>query len=98
MALLDIYVLATDITFRNRVRSAVVKAAVAIVGENPGSKPALADKRHALGMKALSDGGSFVLDQFAWAVAAQAPADDTAIENAVAAVWNDLSGVTFAEA
>jgi hypothetical protein len=101
MALIDSATLAKDTTFREKVRVAAVKASISIVGEAQSADNRRTEKRHALGVAVLSDGGLSKLDSFAWAVASltgiSGSSTDTELENAVASIFGDLAGVSNSE-
>ena len=106
MTLQQIGTTASDNTFKAKVKAAVYKAAIAIIGEDPATlnSTSQASKRHTLGQRVLQDHNS-VLENFYYAVATQVGevADpgtiaDLDIDNAVSALWDDVAGVTYAEA
>ncbi len=95
--------LATNSQFLVKVRVAIVKVATDIAGEIPTAKTAKDDKRHALTLLVLAQGGpgAFV-GIFAEACAARGTltiaSTDADVEFTVASIWDDLSGVSGAEA
>lgn len=99
MAYTDQATLADDVTFRTRIRVAIMTAAVQIQGE---AKTNLTDaqygKRQALATAILTTGGSNHIDAFAWAVTTNAAitgaSSDADIQFTVNSMWDDLSGVT----
>jgi len=94
------YALAADAAFRNKLKVAIVKAALAIVGESNSSNPVRTEKRHKLGVAVLTSPDHWI-GPFSFAVVApdtlSSSSTDTAIEDVVSAVWSDLAGVTNAE-
>lgn len=89
-----------DAETRTRIELAVTAAALAIVGESATANPVIDSKRHELGVRVFS--GNVPLDVFYKAVVSQVGdvdppygtnITDTDINNAVAAVWNDVAGV-----
>jgi hypothetical protein len=105
MSLEQIGTTAANGPFKAKVKAAVFKAAIAIVGENPAAYTTTrAAKRHNLGQRVLQDHAS-VLENFYYAVATQVgevadPSSiaDLDIDNAVSALWDDVAGVTYQEA
>ena len=101
MAYIDQATLAADVTFRARVRMAMMTAAVQISAEALGQEdPNVYGKRQTLtGVVLLGSGGNY-LDAFAWAVAQNATITgaslDSDIQFQVNAVWNALAGVRAA--
>lgn len=99
------YALRNDSAFQEKVKMAVLKSALAVVGETPAdpANVAVDTKRHTLGLAALTEGadGSTSV-RFINALAAvgtlSAASTDADVEFTVNAVWNDLAGVTGAEA
>lgn len=100
MALLDSAQLASDGTFRARVQTAVVAAALDIVGEDATANEAASLRRQSLAVAVLNAPDNFV-GRFAWAVAANpAITPDSAdgdLEYTVSTVWSDVAGVVSAE-
>ena len=97
--------LAADGEFLNKVRVAIVKVALDVMGETPDAGPNIPkdDKRHALGEKVLVPGGpASYLPLFAEACAAlgtlSTASTDADVEFTVTSIWDDLAGVTGAEA
>jgi len=97
--------LSGDGNFRNKIKVAVLKVATDIVGEIPAAGPKIPkdDKRHALGVLILTPGAitSYTL-LFAEACAALGTltiaSTDADVEFTVTSIWDDLAGVTGAEA
>jgi hypothetical protein len=105
MSLQQIYDASLHPTFVQQVKAAVWKAAEAIVGEDwqtSGYSQAKATKRHTIGVEILR-GNPQTMQSFVNAVAADVePADpssvaDNDIDTSVAAVWDDIAGVTYEE-
>lgn len=98
----DQYALANDTAFRQRLRLAACKVALAVAGETPTAKSAKDEKRHALATEVLTDGGQSKLDAFAYGAAGygtlSVSSTDGDIEFVVSAIWNDLAGVSGREA
>ena len=97
--------LATNSQFLIKVRVAMVKVAADIVGESPANPTNTPkdDKRHALGELVLAQGGpAAFLATFAEACASlgtlTTASTDADVEFTVGAVWDDLAGVSGAEA
>ena len=63
---------ANDTALQERVRVAMVNTATFIVGEAPTGAGILTDKRHALGVLVLADGGLAQLERFMFATVAGA--------------------------
>lgn len=100
MALLDSAELASDGTFRARVQTAIVAAALDIVGEDASANEAASLRRQSLAVHVLNGPDNFV-SRFAWAVAAN-PAitpdsSDNDLAYTVTTVWSDLAGVVSAQ-
>lgn len=103
MSLLQISETSANFEFRNKVHAAMFVAALQIVGEASGTmSPAMLTKRHNLGCAVLNGG---YLDSFAKALAGEIgevadPATilDADIQSTISAVWDDIAGVTGAEA
>jgi len=91
----EISTLANLTSFQDRVRAAMAKAAIDIVGEvQPVTE---STKRQALGLKILQ--GGYNLLTWSYAVAAQAnntAPNEQAITDAITAIWNDMAGVVTA--
>jgi hypothetical protein len=90
--------LATDTTFRDRVRVALVTAGVQIMGEEKGPfSDAEYGKRQALAFQVLTSAGGGMLEAFVWATVQNASITDASldadIQSQVSAAWNDLAGV-----
>ena len=102
MSLIDISNTIKDGYFVNRVEASMLKAAVAIVGEDGyGVSASKTHKRHTLGVKVLS--GGFLI-AFTKSIASQVgdvadpnTISDTSIDSATSAVWNDIAGIKFDE-
>ena len=97
MAFTDQYTLSQDAVFQGRVKVAMAKVAVAVVGEAKGAQD-FRDwrKRHALGVAILNDPDSYV-DKFVMATVTNAAitgaSKDGDIEFQVTAVYPDIAGV-----
>lgn len=92
--------LAEDATFKAKVRIAVVKAASAVCGEASTAYNTLDEKRHALAVDILKDGGAAKLPAIAWAAAAAgltASSTDANFDDFASANWNNLAGVRYAD-
>jgi hypothetical protein len=99
MAYVDQATLADDVTFRARIRVAIMTAAVQVQGEaKSGFSDAQYGKRQALATAILATGGSDYIDRFSWAVATNvavtAASTDSDIQFTVNSMWDDLAGVT----
>ena len=96
------YANANDGPLQQRVRVAMVNTATLIAGEAPSSGFARDEKRHALAVSVLSDGGLKDLERFMFAAVAGGavtPASsDAQIDTRLASIWNDLAGVNGREA
>lgn len=92
-------------TFQKKIRVAMIKAALAVVGEDQsGMVAAGAAKRHELGVNILNDPAAYEM-RFRQAVAADpggagvSPASsDNDILFTVNSVFNDIAGLTLEEA
>jgi len=95
--------LAGNSIFRIKVEMAMIKAAGQIAGETPASPANIPkdDKRHDLTQNVYSNKEAW-LDRFAHACAAKGTlsnaSTDADVEFTVGEVWDDLAGVTGAEA
>ena len=100
MAYATDYTNANDGSLQQRVRVAMIAAALAIAGEAVTSKNVVDEKRMALAKLVLSDGGDSQLERFMFAVVAGnaiTPAStDAQIDTRLGAVWNDLAEVSGA--
>lgn len=104
MALIDINSIAEHPEFRRRVKGALVKMSVLIVGEAVAiDKVTLGSKRHALGVDVLNNPDSKI-NAFSYATAANpsitssgVSAPDGDIEYTVITVFNDIAGVLNSE-
>lgn len=91
--------LASSTSFRDRVRVAVAKAALDVMGEAQGQmSDAEFGKRQALADEVIAAAfGGTVLDRFVWAVvqneAVTDASADSDIQFTVNSVWPDLAGV-----
>jgi hypothetical protein len=98
VALTDQYALANDAAFQQRVRVAVMTAAVNVMTEEPGSHPVVNDKRAVYATKVVSDGCSSELVPYCYAVVTNAVivsgSSDSDIQFQVNAVFNAMAGVT----
>ena len=100
MAYVDQAALAQDTVFRNKVRIAMVTAAVLIGGEaQAGMDTTTYGKRQNLAAQVLlSAGGGNWLDAFSWAIAQNAAVTSSSVDGDIQftcnAVWNDLAGVS----
>lgn len=103
MAFSDQKLLAEDPAFREKVEISMLKTALAIVGETPASPGNIAvdDKRHKLGNSVLVS-REYWLAVFSYAAAAEGTlttsSTDAQVETVVISVWDDIAGVTGAEA
>lgn len=104
MAYSDDFTAANDGALRQKVWMAMHSAALAIVGETPSSNNKRDEKRHQLGVSVLNADFSLdqaLLDRFMFAAVANGSlttsSTDGAIDTRVAAIWNDLAGVTGSE-
>ncbi len=103
MAFSDLKLLADDLTFREKVEISMLKTALAIVGETPASPANLSldVKRHDLGNAVLLSRTRW-LDTFSYAAASEGSlttsSTDAQVETVVISVWDDIAGVTGAEA
>jgi hypothetical protein len=93
--------LATDVSFQNRVRVAMITAAVDVMGESKGvMTDSVYNKRQSFAYQVLSNSGGF-LDRFAWAVVANVAITGASVDGdiqfTVNSLWNDLSGVTITD-
>lgn len=100
MALLDQAELASDGTFRARVQSAIVAAALEIVGEDASADEAASLRRQSLAVAILNAPDNYV-GRFAWAVSSNpAVTTDSAdgdIAYTISTVWSDVAGVVSAQ-
>ena len=97
MAFTDQFTLSQDAVFQGRVKIAMAKAAVDIVGESQESKTTQTHrKRHQLGVAVLNDPDTY-LDRFVLAVVTNAvitgASNDGDVEFTVASVFDDIAGV-----
>jgi hypothetical protein len=101
MPFLNDYSTSQDLDFRKRLRIALAKVALAVVGETPSTNGARDEKRHRLGVAVLNDPDTH-LDRIAYAVVApgtlSTSSTDGDIEFMVSSVFSDLAGVTHHEA
>lgn len=101
MALTDLFTLANDVTFRQKLRIAVCKTALNVAGETPSNSFARDEKRNQLAVAILSDGAAAKLEAFAYAAASfgslTAVSTDSDIEFVVSSIFNDLAGVSGRE-
>lgn len=102
MAYTDQATLAKDATFRDKVRVAMMTAAVAIGGEAlSGADTVTYGKRQALAAQVLLGSGGNLLDVFAWAITQNAAitggSTDSDIQFTCNAVWNDIAGITIVD-
>ena len=98
MAFADQAALAVNSAFRDKVRVAAVIAALQVQGEDASTySEQQYQKRQKLAGRVLANGGTGTLEQFAWAVAANAAIDSSSsdgdIQFTVNSVWDDLAGV-----
>jgi hypothetical protein len=99
VAYTDQATLASDATFRSRVRVALATAAVQVMGEAKGSfSDTQFGKRQALSYQVLQAAASgALLEAFVWAVVANvaitSASSDSDIQFTVNASWDDLAGV-----
>lgn len=102
MALIDQYQMSQDAVFKQKVRMAMIKAALDIVGESQSSM-SISEwrKRHNLGVAILNDPSAYI-DRFAEAaatnttIAAETDGDsvtDNDIETQIAGQFGDIAGV-----
>ena len=89
--------LATDTTFRDRVRMAIMTAGIQVMGETKNTSDTVFGKRQGLAYAILSSGGLSHLEPFCWAVAAnvaiEANSNDSDIQFTVNSLWADMAGV-----
>jgi hypothetical protein len=93
--------LASDTSFRDRVRLALATAAVDVMGEAKGSmSDTVFGKRQSFAYSVISNSNGYV-DRFAWAVVANVAinnaSSDSDIQFTVNSLWNDMSGVTITD-
>jgi hypothetical protein len=92
------YANANDDSLQQKVRVAAVSAALNIAGEATTTKNTVDEKRHRLAETVLADGCLDQLERFMFAVVATGaitPAStDAQIDTRVAAIWDDLAGVS----
>lgn len=97
MAYTDQAALANDVTFRDRVRVAIVTAAIAVMGETQTGTDQQYGKRQALAYAMLTNSGGY-LERFAWGVVANAAitgaSNDGDIQFTVDSLIDDMAGVT----
>ena len=96
------YAAANDESLQQKMRVAMCNTALAIVGESQASGTTVKiQKRHALGVAVLADGGLAQLERFMFAgVAAGAlttGSSDAAIDTRLASIWDDLAGVLISD-
>jgi hypothetical protein len=102
MGFQESYDLLSDSGFQIKVREAMVKSALAILGETPASpaNTTLDDKRHALAEAVLVDIDMYAV-RFREACASlgtlTTSSTDADVEFTVSAVWNDMAGVSGAD-
>lgn len=89
--------LAADISFQNKVRVAIVTAAVDVMGEAKGQMTDTQyNKRQAFAYQVLNNSGGY-LERFAWAVVANVAITgasiDSDIQFTVNSLWGDMAGV-----
>jgi hypothetical protein len=102
VAYIDQATLAKDATFRDKIRVAMVTAAIAIGGEALGGSDTVTyGKRQALAGQVLLGSGGNLLDVFAWAIAQNAAitssSTDSDIQFTCNSIWNDIAGVTIVD-
>ena len=96
--LTELHTFATDTTYQGKVKASVIKAALNIAGEAQGVMTLIVTtKRQELASRILRS----TLDQFilTWSLAVASNINsitptDAQIDTAVAAIWNDMAGVT----
>jgi hypothetical protein len=100
VAYTDQATLAKDATFRDKVRVAVMTAAIAIAGEVIGGHDTTQyGKRQQLAaLVLLTGGGGNWLEVFSWAITQNAAitssSTDSDIQFTCNSVWDDIAGVT----
>lgn len=103
MAYIDDFTLSNDVNFQNRIRMAMIKAAIAVGNETPTVKPIVDGKRSTLSLAVLTR-PDFYLPNFTVAAieAGISPGNplvsgstDVNIDTAIASVWNEMAGVTL---
>jgi hypothetical protein len=103
LAYTDQATLASDSTFRSRVRVALATAAVQVMGEDAASySDTEYGKRQGLAYQVLqAAAGGMWLEAFVWAVVANAAvtgaSQDSDIQFTVNASWDDLAGVRITD-
>lgn len=101
MTLVEVYTLANDATFRQRIRCAAVAFAQTVMGQNPSTFNWVDEKRQRLAAMVLADGGLDTLDRFAYGIASRTnfplSPTDAEIQTAIQQSWNDLSLITGGE-
>lgn len=101
MSYIDVSDLAEAVSFRTRVKVAIVKAAANIVHESPASyTPARAEKRAALARAILADPAAYTV-LFVWPVVANVSiaanglaSSDGDLDYQVSAIFDAMAGVT----
>jgi len=96
MSYADSRSLADNSEFQIRVKYGMRKAATDIAGGASSGVPAIDAKREALA-KFVLEGGRY--QDFIDTLAALEPTNtDEGVNNAIASIWNDMAGVTLADA
>jgi len=100
MAFADQALLAEDTTYRNKVRQAVIYAAMDIQGEAQGAtSDEVFGKRQSLASRVIQSGGGEHVEAFAWLVSVfnggiiQANSIDSDFQFAVNSLFNDVAGI-----
>src|SRR5262245_5557569 len=95
---------ANDEGLQKRVRVSMCNAALSIVGEalSGAGLTVKHEKRHALGVAVLADGGLAQLERFMFAAVAGGAitpsSTDAQIDTRIAGIWDDLAGVLVSDA
>jgi hypothetical protein len=102
VAYADQAALAKDTAFRDKVRVAMMTAAIAIGGEAAGGMDTTVyGKRQQLALQVLLGSGGNLLDAFSWAITQNAAvtgsSTDSDIQFTCNAIWSDIAGITVAD-
>ena len=101
MTYTEMAAMAADATFRSKVRCAALSYAQVVMGEDPTAHNRRDEKRQALAAATIADGGSAMIDRFAWGTATRpgfsATPTEADIDYAIQTGWDDMALVTGAE-
>jgi hypothetical protein len=104
MALIDQAALAADPTFQSKIRVASVQYAATVITAAKTANTRADEKKYALAVTVLADGGVSTTVRFAYGIASASnfpftpgsppTASDAAVKSAIATAWPTVAGVT----